>query len=162
MTGLQPRHSWSIEARLWWAALSGLGRPALALYLTLYLVFSVSIQQELWRRGGHVTPEQWSYHVLLDSLGFPHHHHGGEEASAQPTQDNPPRTSWAVPAPGLNLLAAPPDFLKVPFDGTLTVALSLLAALATLMAPVRRWAFDRGLPDGERPPPPTPPPSVLS
>ena len=146
------------EIGQWSAAILTLTRPLLGFYLVFYMVFSVSIQQELWQRGGHVTLEQWAYHALLDGLGYPHHHHGNEEAAsetpAQPTSDRP---SVAVSL-GLSLLAPPPDFLQIPFDGILVVGLATLATVLLGLASLRRIPLQQALPDGLRRAPPTPPP----
>ena len=49
-------------------------RALLAIYLICYLAGAGSLSGYLWSRGGHATPEQWAYHLLLERLGIPHHH----------------------------------------------------------------------------------------
>lgn len=104
-------------------------RSAVVTVVAVYLVWSVPLTSGVWDRGGHATPEHWAYHLLLEQLGFPHHHGSDGPAEAGtgapaatdggPTADarsSPAAaTRWIMAFP--ELTALPPDTLLDPPDG---------------------------------------------
>lgn len=54
----------------WW-----LFRSVLVLWVAVVLVAWGPLTTAVWQHGGHATPEQWAFHMVLDRLGL-HQHHG--------------------------------------------------------------------------------------
>jgi hypothetical protein len=107
----------------------GVCRALLVLYLACYLACAGTLSNELWSRGGHATPEQWSYHLLLVRLGIPHHHEF--EAETQGEGRDAPGSDASLLRLSLPVISAP---LAMPF--TSGGALLIIApALAELVFP---------------------------
>ncbi len=69
------KRSWRAFVR----ELPALASFTLVTYLALHAALGGPALSRAWTAGGHATPEQWTYHLLLERLGFPHHH-GSPEA----------------------------------------------------------------------------------
>jgi hypothetical protein len=72
------RRAWRVCLR----ELPALAWVSLAAYLALHAALGGPALTRAWAAGGHATPEQWTYHLLLERLGFPHHHGPGEAGGA--------------------------------------------------------------------------------
>jgi len=55
-------------------ALPAMCSLALAAYLALHAAVGGPALARAWAAGGHATPQQWTYHTVLERLGFSHHH----------------------------------------------------------------------------------------
>ncbi len=133
----------------------GVCRALLVLYLACYLACAGTISNELWSRGGHATPEQWSYHLLLVRLGIHHHH----ELSAE-TLDEGSRSALLVKSflpLSIPVISAP---LETPFmpDGTPSLIAGMLPYLVPPLAHRRLFVQWQQILKGFLPMPPEKPP----
>ena len=131
----------------------------LALYLIGYLIGAGSLSGYLWAHGGHATPEQWAYHLLLVRLGIPHHHDFDAETQAE-GRDVPTSVASLLRL-SLPAISAP---LAMPFafgDALLIVA-PVLPELVFPGVYRRLAAYTAQLRQGLRPAPPERPPAICA
>lgn len=137
-------------------------RLVLAWYLALYIAVSGPITSAIWARGGHVTPEQWAIHEMLDQLGIHHHHDAAGIARAVEGNESGDIQAMILLAVGTTPLITAPGEVNSVLDAT---PLGLLATYLTLVYPrveVHLGIFDPSIPAGVTAEPPEKPPSPIA
>lgn len=129
-----------------------LARTLAALGLITLLLAGGPLLGRAWDYGAHGSPDQWNYHLLLNSLGFVDHH------AANMTERPPPAdelSALAVTGPGFAPVA-PPAVIVLETMALLglvgAVALGAGLAAQRLVPAGSCWPTGRAVGPAEHPP----------
>jgi hypothetical protein len=138
--------------------LGQLGAVLLIAYLAVYLVWAGPLTSRSWARGVHASPEHWTYHLLLERVGFIHHHGPGQDAS--PVEHGPaPEARAGLPQPpSAPQLVAPGPSLSIAPDGILYQFVQAPSGVSAPTSVARLGLLDDLAPPGLRPEPAEQPP----